>query len=106
MDPALGSSDHKHAVVSNIHSIDPLLRVDSDCSLLTRLSSIPVFDGLVPASRDEHRSAVVVEGLYAANGLVMSSYGDCLVRLCMARAKVENLDKLVRASTEDLRSVL
>ena len=48
----------------------------------------------------------MVEGLYAANGLVVSSYGDCLVRLCMARAKVKNLDKLVRASAKDLRSVL
>lgn len=106
MDPAFCGSNNQHSVVAHIHGVDALFCIDSDCSLLTRLSRVPILDRLIPAAGDKHGCAVVIECLDASDWLIVSSYGDCLVWLSVTSSEVKDLNDLVGTCAEDLGSIL
>jgi hypothetical protein len=100
LDPTIGSSDNKK-LVARVHGVDALLALDgSDGSLLT---AIPVFDGLVPGTSDDHVLAADRNAFYALDGGVVC--GDCLGSGA-AVSEVEHHCLVVGACAEDLSAVL
>jgi hypothetical protein len=100
LDPTIGSSDNEKLVAS-VHGVDALLALDgSDGSLL---ATVPVFDGLVPGTGDDHVLAADRNAFYALDGGVVC--GNCLGSGA-AVAEVEHHCLVVGACAEDLSAVL
>jgi hypothetical protein len=100
LNPTIGSSDDKK-LVACIHSVDAFLALNrSDGGLLT---AVPVFDGLVPGTSNDHVLTTDRNAFYALDGCVVG--GDCL-RGGAAVSEIEHHCLVVGAGAEDLSAVL
>jgi len=100
LDEAIGSSDDKK-LVACVHGVDALLALDGSNGVL--LAAVPVLDGLVPGTSDDHVLAVDRNAFYALDGLVVG--GNCL-RGGGAASEIEHHCLVVCACAEDLSAVL
>jgi len=100
LDVAIGSSDDKK-LVACVHGVDALLALNGSDGVL--LAAVPVLDGLVPGTSDDHVLAVDRDAFYALDGLVVSS--DCLGSGGTA-SEIEHHCLVVCACAEDLSAVL
>ena len=101
MDHALRGADDEHFVAAYVHAVDSVFALDARDGLL--LAQVPVFDGLVPGSGDEHWGVVEHEGVDAADGLVVRCD---LLGLGCAGSEVEHACCFVCAAAEYFLTVL
>ena len=76
LDPAVCGADYEHFVAAHVHAVDAFFALYAGdwCGL----PEVPVFDHLVPAAGDEHRTVAEHEGLDAADRLVVCSDLHCV----------------------------